>query len=135
MTNIYKGFPNLEATTTHLETCDIDGKDRHEKGMCKKPVCDKHYDREGTELPNSSNREDRNDPKNRIVGHDFEGIGCTGPTQAFCNTLLYRQRHRCLPDCIDQIEHVLGPNKHDDKRKDLPIPKVYVMGLKDGAGK
>ena len=127
-----QGVPNQEAKSTNLETCDIDGKNRHEEGMCKKPVCDEDHDRESTELAHSSDREDRNDPKNYVVGHDFEGVRRAGPTQTFCNTLLYRQGHRCLPDCVDQIEHVLGPDKYDDNRKNLPIPKFTSFNFKEG---
>lgn len=100
--------------------------------MGKKPVCDEHHDREGAELTYSSDREDRNDPKNYIVGHDFEGVRRAGPTQTFCNTLLYRKSHRCLPNCVDQIEHVLGPDKYNDNRKNLPIPKVMSFSLWEG---
>jgi hypothetical protein len=60
--------------------------------MGQEPVCHEDYHSESTKLPDGTVRKASDDTEDRIIGTALQGVGCSGPTQASCDTILDGQR-------------------------------------------
>lgn len=69
------------------------------------PVNNQDHDRKYTKLMNRAGRKERNSPKQRIVGHDLNRVGCSRFAEANSNAFLHRQRDPCINNIFNLIAY------------------------------